>query len=662
MRLVRWERIAKELGFRYWRERMRKIRTREDVLAFEKLPLPTLPDSVYGLIEQSAQKYADRIFLRFFLEATKYKRERQWTYAEFFAEVNACANMFHDLGIGPKEVVTYILPNSPETMLTVYGAETAGIVNAINPLLEAPQLAEIMQAAETKILVTIGPLPQSNIWEKVSSILDQLPSIETVLLVDLTQYFNPLARLFTKLIRKKARVPQGVQLLDFNETKKKYPQTHLDFELKIQPNDIASYFHTGGTTGKPKIAQHTHRNEVFNAWSMDNMFSLEGYRVFFCGLPWFHVNAVMVTGLAPMVGGNGVVMGTPLGYRGKGMIANFWKIVEHYQVSYFSAVPTVLQMLLNVPLEGSDLSSLKYAFCGSAPLSVKLFNDFEEASGVEILEGYGFTEGTSTNAGNPSFGERKVGSIGLAVPHHHLEIGILDENGAFIRKAEPNEIGLLLARGECLFPGYKQAVHNQGIWVDEGAHRWFNTGDLGRRDEDGYLWITGRQKELIIRGGHNIDPKSIEEALARHPAVAVAAAVGRPDIHAGELPVAYVELKPRQKVSEEDLLAFATAEILEKAAIPKSIHIIEKIPLTGVGKIYKPQLIQWQVQAVFEAELMPLNGLYDLRLSVIQDPQKGLLAQIYYQSNATIDFFQLKRQIEEKIGGYTIPYELVSTV
>ncbi|MFK7925322.1 MAG: acyl-CoA synthetase [Bacteroidia bacterium] len=632
---------------------MRKIRTREDVLAFEKLPLPALPDSVYGMVEQSAQKYADRIFLRFFLDATNYKRERQWTYAEFLAEVKACANMFRDLGIGRKEVVTYILPNSPETMFTVYGAETAGIVNAINPLLEAPQLAEIMQAAETKVLVTLAPLPQSDIWEKVSSILAQVPSIETVLLVDLTEYLNPL-------ILKQLSVPQGVRLLDFNETKKKYSQTHLDFELKIQPNDIASYFHTGGTTAKPKIAQHSHRNEVFNAWSMDNMFSLEGHRVFFCGLPWFHVNAVMVTGLAPMIGGNGVVMGTPLGYRGKGMIANFWKIVEHFQVSYFSAVPTVLQMLLDVPVKGNDLSSLKYAFCGSAPLSVKLFHDFEAASGVEILEGYGFTEGTSTNAGNPSFGERKVGSIGLAVPHHHLEIGILDKNGAFVRKAKPNEIGLMLARGESLFPGYKKAIHNQGIWVNDGTHPWFNTGDLGYRDEDGYLWITGRKKELIIRGGHNIDPKSIEEALARHPAVAAAAAIGRPDIHAGELPVAYVELKPGHKVSQEDLLVFAAAEILEKAAVPKAIHIIEKMPLTGVGKIYKPQLIQWEIQSVFEAGLMPLNGLYDLKVKVIQDSQKGLLARIYYQADMIVELKKLKLEIDEKVGGFTIPYELVA--
>ncbi|MEL7531378.1 MAG: acyl-CoA synthetase [Bacteroidota bacterium] len=637
---------------------MRKIRTREDVLAFEQLPLPELADSVYGVVKNAADLYAERIFLRFFLDARKYSREQKWTYRELLNEVHACANMFRDLGVGEQDVVSYIMPNSPETMFTVYGAETAGIVNAINPLLEAPLLAEIMQAAETKVLVTLAPLPQTNIWEKVSSILDQVPSLETVLLVDFQQYLNPLAAFWLRLKQGKLSVPTGVKLLNFQQSKSKYSTEQLDFKREIKPHDIAAYFHTGGTTGKPKLAQHTHRNEVLNAWMMDTMFSLEGYRTFFCGLPWFHVNAVMVTGLGPMINGNGVVMGTPMGYRGKGLLANFWKIVEHYQISYFSAVPTVLQMLLSVPVEGKDLSSLKYAFCGSAPLSLKLFNDFEAKSGVEILEGYGFTEGTSTNAGNPSFGERKVGSIGLAMPHHHLEIAILDETGGLIRMAETNESGSIIARGECLFPGYKQAVYNEGIWVDDGTYRWFNTGDLGRKDEDGYLWITGREKELIIRGGHNIDPKSIEEVLARHPAVALVAAVGRPDIFAGELPIAYVQLKVEQKVSQETLLAFAAAEIPEQAAVPKAIYILDKMPLTAIGKIYKPQLVQWQIELVFEIALLPLKGLYDLQLELSVDSQKGEIVQVYYQPYPANDLEKLRQQIDEKIGGFTIPYEL----
>ncbi|MEM6344105.1 MAG: acyl-CoA synthetase [Bacteroidota bacterium] len=638
---------------------MRKIRTREDVLAFEQLPLPELPDSVYGVIKNAAEQYAERTFLRFFLDARKHKRAHKWTYAEFLAEVHACANMFHGLGVGATDVVSYIMPNSPETIFTVYGAETAGIVNAINPLLDAAQLGEIMRAAETKVLVTLAPLPKANIWEKVSSILDQVPSLETVLLVDFQQYVHPVAGFWLRLRQGRLKVPPNVRLLNFNQTKAQYSRDKLSFDRIIKPHDIASYFHTGGTTGKPKIAQHTHRNEVFNAWVLDAMFSLDGYRITYCGLPWFHVHAVMASGLGPIFQGNGVVLGTPQGFRGKGVVPNFWKIVEHYKISYFISVPTVLQALLNVPVEGNDLSSLKYAFCGSAPLSLKLFNDFEAKTRVEILEGYGFTEGTSTNSGNPSFGERKVGSIGLAMPHHHLEIAILDEEGQFIRMAATNEIGVILSRGESVFPGYKQEAYNQAIWVEDGTYRWFNTGDLGRRDEEGYLWITGRKKEVIIRSGHNIDPKSIEEAIARHPAVAAVAAVGRPDIHAGELPVAYVELKPQQKLSRNQLLSFAAKEIKEPAAVPKDIMIIKQMPLTGIGKIYKPQLIQWQIETVFDAALLPLKGLYDLRVEAVQDAQKGLMAYLHYQVYPELELSELKAQVDERIGSFTIPYEIV---
>lgn len=634
-----------------------KLTTRQEIIEFEKQALPTLPSSVYGVLADSAKQYKDRMALHFFLQGKAYDKPVSFTYAQFFAKVNATANMFRDLGIGDKDVVTYLLPNLPETMFTVYGGETAGIVNAVNPLLDPEHIIDIMNAAGSKILVTLAPFPKTDLWDKALKVIPKVASLETVLTVNLGNYLGFIPRTIVNLTNKKPRLNGAVKVLDFNKTLKKYPSEKLAFQRTIQSSDIASYFHTGGTTGKPKIAQHTHDNEVFNAWTLQMHLGLEKPRVFFCGLPWFHVNGVIVTGLAPLTGGHTIVLGSLGGYRGEGVIPNFWKIVEHYKVSFFSSVPTILQMLLEVPQQGEDISSLEYAFCGAAPLSVQLFNDFEKATDIKILEGYGFTEGTCANSANPIHGVRKVGAIGLASAHHHMKIAIVDENKEYVRDAEIDEIGTIVARGRNVFPGYKEAKHNQKAFINDGTHQWYNTGDLGRQDADGYFWITGRKKELIIRGGHNIDPKSIEEPLAQHPAVAAVAAVARPDKRVGEIPAAYVQLKPNQSVTVEALLDFAKANIKERAAVPKILEIIEALPLTAIGKVFKPALARRQIKEVFEQELMALDNIKNAEVSVVQHPQKGLVAQLSVETD--LNQADLATTIKDALGGYTVKYEII---
>ncbi|WP_034023190.1 AMP-binding protein, partial [Pseudomonas aeruginosa] len=180
-----------------------------------------------------------------------------------------------------------------------------------------------------------------------------------------------------------------------------------------------------------------------------------------------------------------------------------------------------------------DLSSLRFALCGAAPMPVELIRQFEARTGLKVIEGYGLTEGTCGTSCNPRGGERRPGSIGLRLPYCQVKVAVLDGEGNYLRDAAPNEVGNLCLKGPTVFKGYLQQDRNRDIWIGDG---WFNTGDLGRIDEDGYIWLTGRSKDLIIRGGHNIDPQMIEEALHRHPAVALAAAVGKPDAKAGELP------------------------------------------------------------------------------------------------------------------------------
>jgi fatty-acyl-CoA synthase len=341
------------------------------------------------------------------------------------------------------------------------------------------------------------------------------------------------------------------------------------------------------------------------------------------------------------------------------VIDNFWKILGHYQCTAFSGVPTLFSTLLNIPAEPGTLQQLDVATCGAAPLPVEVARQFEDKFGIRILEGYGLTEGTSVNSVNPRAGEARIGSVGLRFPYQEMRIGVV-EGTDFVRFCEPEEVGVVLLRGPNVFPGYLDDFHNLGAFVDagDGGAPWLNTGDMGREDADGYFWLTGRKKELIIRGGHNIDPKQIEEPLHHHPAVALAAAVGRPDAHAGELPVVYVELKPGQKVTEAELLAFAQEQIGERAAVPKQIYIIDAIPQTAVGKIFKPALSRAQIEDVFHDALSQIPGVAKATVTTEGDKRLGTVARVQVTPAAGADPAEVETAVRRALGQFTVRYEL----
>ena len=645
---------------------MNPFKTFAHIKAFEQTPLSEhhLPDSTYEMIRNGAAIQPGATALEFFLQGTDYKNSVRYSYRQLVEHINRAANMFTDLGIAQNDVVSMLLPSVPQAHFTIWGAEAVGIVNPINPLLEAEQIAEIMNAAGTKVLVTVAPFPKvSFIWEKVQAVSHKVPSLEHILTVDLSGFLNGVTKGLVKLITLKQRrqmraLKQPVR--DFDRTLQSFPGDALQSARKIAPDDIASMFHTGGTTGMPKLARHTHRNEVFDAWVLGQYQSMTAGFVLFCGLPLFHVNAVIVTGLMPFGYGAKVVLGTPAGYRGEGVVDNFWNIVEYYKLNSFSGVPTLYSALLNVPVKGSDISSLEYAACGAAPMPVEVFNAFEKQIGIPIVEGYGLTEGTCVSAVNPKDGERRVGSVGFRLPYQPIKIAILDEKQTFVRECAVNEIGAVLVRGDNVFPGYKEEAHNKNIWVtvDDQEPPWLNTGDLGRMDADGYLWLTGREKELIIRGGHNIDPKLIEDPLHSHPDVALAAAVGRPDARVGELPVVYVQLEENAQVSVDELLRFAKEHITERAAIPKEIIIIDALPLTTVGKIFKPQLVWQEVQKVYGQSLTAIPQIKSASVSVGPDKIHGMRAAIQIQLNEQADAQAVQQEINRVLGVYTIVFEV----
>lgn len=616
------------------------IRTIADIEAIERVPLSERirEKSTYELIGKGASNDPDAVAMSFLMDGEAYRNPQQVTYRQFMGKIRQTANMLADLGVGPTDVVTYLLPNLPQTHFVLWGAETAGIANPINPMLEAGTIRDICQAAGTKVLVGLGDFPGSDIWAKVEAIRKSIPTLEAVVRV-----MGP------------SDAAEGIH--GFEETVERYDAERLTFDRQIHPDDIASMYHTGGTTGRPKLAKRSHANEIALTWGLMAATSLQPGEAVMVGLPLFHCNGTCVTGLLPFALGGHVVILSPAGYRDLSMMANFYKIVEHFKPVFFSCVPTVLSVLLDIPVGGADISSLRYLVCGAAPLSVELFRRFEAHSGMKILEGYGLTEATCASCVNPKDGERKIGSIGLRLPYQNVRVMIVDAEGRYVRDAAVDEIGVVCISGPTTFHGYVEEVHNRGIWPKEG---WFNTGDMGRMDEDGFFWLTGRMKELIIRGGHNIDPATIEEPLYKMPGVKMAAAVGRPDAHAGEVPVAYVEVSEEAGIRESDILEWARAHIGERAAVPKEVIVTDRIPLTAVGKIFKPALRWDATRRTYARELGALGPLVaEVQIDVAEDKVHGTSAVIRIRAAQGADVHRIEQRVAELLARYTVHYELV---
>lgn len=614
-----------------------RIATLADIEEIEKTPLEERlkVSNTYEMIRQGASVQPDGPAVSLILSGDQYDKPVQVTYREFLARVTQTANLLHDLGVGPRDVVTYLLPNLIHTHYVIWGGEAAGIVNPINPLLEPATILHICKAAGTKVLVALGEWPGSDIWEKAMAVRRGLPDLKAVIRV-----MGP------------SDEKEGVYGLD--ELLPRYNSEKLDSGRTIESGEIASIYHTGGTTGTPKLAPRTHFNEVAIPAILSLAVGLEPGETILCGLPLFHANATMATGAFPFSIGAHVVLLSPRGYRDPSIMQNFFKIVEHYRAVTFSCVPTVLSVLLDVPVAGADISSLRYAICGAAPLSVELFKRFEAHSGLKILEGYGLTEGTLVSSVNPLYGERKVGSVGLRIPYQEMKIFV--EEGGRWREAATDEIGCVCIRGPNVFPGYLEPEHNEGVWLEGG---WFNTGDLGRQDADGYFWLTGRKKELIIRGGHNIDPALIEDPLYKLPGVQVAAAVGKPDPHAGEVPVAYVQLQEGSALTAEQILQYLKKEVGERAAVPKEVILIESMPLTPVGKIFKPALRWDAIRRVYEGELAALSDLAaSVEVTVGEHKVHGSLARIRVRARPGVSAGAVERRVSELLARYTVRYEL----
>ena len=569
----------------------------------EATGLPELPGSTFALLERSARLYGAQTAITFFGAVSDHRTPERYSYRDLLGAVTRTANLFASLGLGAGDVIAIVLPNLPETHFALWGAQVAGQALPINPMLEAPAIADLLHRSGAKAVVTTEPSGSGDLYQKVVTALGDAPGVTRLILVDANRAMNAASDPAEGV----GQATTGVTTVHYGRVIADMPGDVLNSAREIAAEDVAALFCTGGTTGAPKLAQHTHANEVVNAWMTARAFG-SGYQsgdTILCGLPVFHVNAAVVSGLAAFYAGVNVLLATPLGFRGQHVVERFWEIAAHHHIAAFSGVPTLFTSLLQQPTVGHDLSSLKFALCAASPMSPELQNQVEDATGLTIVEAYGLTEATCTVSMNPLFGERRIGSVGLPIPFQDVRIVLRDTDGRFVRAAGPGEIGSVILAGPNVFPGYLFERHNVGLWVDLGDGRhWLDTGDLGLLDQDGYLWLKGRTKDLIIRSGHNVDPAMIEDAFYAHPAVAMAAAIGRVDAYAGEVPVVYVQLKDGRRAEAGELAEFAKSRIHERPAWPKAVIIVDALPLTAVGKVFKPTLRQQDLERI-QSEVQP---------------------------------------------------------
>lgn len=615
-----------------------RIRDLGDIEAIERTPLEQQIFSwdVNDWVRRGLDLDPDKVALDYFETADPGAAPQRVTYRALRQQIAQAANLFHALGVGKDDAVIALMPSLPQLYVTLLGGMAAGVVCCLNWMLKPPQILELIRAARAKVVVVQGPTPGYEIWENFRAIADELGPEVTILSVP---------------------GPGGARLdaSDF-ETRIALQPDRPTFTRQAAPDDIAAYIHSGGTTDSPKLVKITHRGLAYKIWVSNLIMAHQAEDVIFADYPIFHVAGFYNRCVSAIADGMRVVIPTALGARNKEFIARYWKFVERCGVTVLAGVPTTLSVLAKNPPRGENISSLRpYMPTGSTGMPIEVAREIERITGVRCLLTYGATEYTANVTQAPRDGEPRYGSAGIRIPYTQLRAVTLDAHGRIERDCAVDEIGVVLVKGPGVTPGYVDGRFNRALFTPEG---WFISGDLGRFDRDGYLWLTGRVKDVIIRGGHNIDAVLIEDVLRRHPAVLLCAAVGKPDAYAGELPVAYVQLVNGARATADELKAFVRGEITERAAAPDEIILIDPLPLTDVGKPAKAVLRHDAAARVFRTVLgNALGAAADLDVEVRQDAIHGTLAVVNVASAP-----DARAAIEDKIRATMKAYTMAHRI
>lgn len=498
--------------------------------------------SVASLLRKTAAEFSDKTAIYF--------QDIEITYKDLEEKVNRLANGLANLGLKKGERAAVLLPNCPEFVISYFGIVSIGAtIVPINPLFKAEELKYILNDASIKILITAAPFQNL-----VESIWNEAQSLESLIIIGGETEKDIYD--FAELIEGSASEP---------------------FNITIEPDDVASCLYTSGTTGKPKGALLTHDNLIFDAEATIKHLGLGSDENYLCVLPLFHSFAEMVCMIVPIYTGASITI------VGQFKPDATLKEVEAKKVTIFAGVPAMYGAFLAAIKDPKsyDLSSIKLCVSGGAPLPVEIMKVFEERYGVIMIEGNGPTETSPVSYANPIEGVRKPGSVGIPVPG--VEVKIVDDND---NEVPVNEVGEICVKGRNVMKGYLNRPEETAQALRGG---WLHTGDLGKKDEDGYIYIVDRKKDMIIVGGLNVYPREVEEILYQHPAVAEAAVVGIADELRGEIPKAFVALKPGEEATEKELIRYCRQN-LANYKCPKQVEFCESLPKTVTGKIDKKLL------------------------------------------------------------------------
>ena len=564
-----------------------------------------MPASTYQLVLDAAARWPDAPATRWIPDPAAYTRCLTWTYAELAARVTRTANALTALGVRRQDAITLCGANTSTLYATTLAAEAVAIAAPVDPALRAERIVQLVRRTGSRFLVAAGPELDADVWRTMLDVARET-GMAAVLALRPDGADGPPPPLLPGTDDETGPGAAGGPLVAYlDDVAAGHPADRLVGATLPAADDLCAFVHTGGTTGSPKVAAHTHANQL--ACGRDIALA-SGWRAgdaVLGGLPLFHVNALLVTGIAPTFVGARVVWPGPLGYRSHDLYARFWRIVEHYRITAMSGVPTVYGAL------APGARGRRHQLAAHSRRR-RLAAAVVRARGVRAAHRRPAARGVRPHRGDLRQRlhplrrrARRLRRQGPAEPAGQGRAGrgrrLLDRlragRGRAARDRRPHRVRRLRHRPRAgRPPGHARGTVRDG---------WLDTGDLGSVDADGYVHLTGRAKDLIIRGGHNIDPTVIEEALLRHPSVVAAAAVGRPDRHSGEVPVAYVVTADPDAFDEAELLAWAERAIDERAARPKRIRSLASIPTTEVGKYFKPALV---ADAAVEAVRDALGG------------------------------------------------------
>jgi fatty-acyl-CoA synthase len=478
--------------------------------------------------------------------------------ADMLGLMHAARRWLRRNGVGPNDVVSLFAPNCTATSVAYWTAMSAATVQPLNLLFTREAVAAQVNAVKAKILFAPPPGMPGGLYEKVEGLQKEAPSLERIVTLPLD-----------------GRVAFGDEVLA--------PEGQPNETGIADPDRIVALLPTGGTTGAPKIVPLSNRNVVASSVASMLAQNLGTGDRYVIALPLFHVGGAFCTSLAALGAGATLVIPTAAGFRNPDVVANFWRIIEAQRVTHGALVPTGLAAAAAVPLDGADISCLRSFATGASVCPPEIERRFLALwPGDCVRQLYGMTELSGGITQTPNDLAQRPGSAG--VPAALAEIAVLADGQIYRGPSTPS--GEILARGPQMFSGYLDR-RQAGATFHDG---WLRTGDLGRIGADGEIYVTGRVKDVIIRGGHNIDPASIEDVALGFPGVALAAAVGRPDPYAGETPILFVSPAPGRTIDRAALADHMQAGVAEAPARPRAVVVLDEMPMTPVGKIFKPRL------------------------------------------------------------------------